>query len=287
MMEYKTISGIKIPVLGLGTYGMSGEKKKGIDMPEYPDEQQIAAIRAAIKLGMTHIDTAESYGNGHAEKLVAEAIKGFDREKLFITSKVSEENLHYGDVIASCEASLQRLGTNYIDLYLIHFPNPNIPIEETMRAMDFLVEKKSVRFIGVSNFSVEQLKEAQKYAKNKIVANQVEYNLLVRNNGKYNKNIESHIIPYCQKNNIMFIAYRPLGLGKLAKPGFALLDKMAKKYDKTQAQIALNWIISKKNVVTIVKASDTKHLKENVAAVGWKLNAEDMRKLDSEFESDG
>src|SRR3989304_206462 len=166
-MEYKTISGIKIPVLGLGTYGMSGEKKRTAAIPEYADKQHIEAIRTAIKLGMTHIDTAESYGNGHAEKLVAEAIKGLDREKLFITSKVSEENLHYDDVIASCKASLQRLGTNYIDLYLIHFPNPNIPIEETMRTMDFLVEKKSVRFIGVSNFSVEQLKEAQKYAKNK------------------------------------------------------------------------------------------------------------------------
>src|SRR3990172_463896 len=203
MMEYKTISGIKIPVLGIGTYGMSGEKKKGIDMPEYPDEQQIAAIRAAIKLGMTHIDTAESYGNGHAEKLVAEAIKGFGREKLFITTKVMGSNLRHDEVISACKASLKRLNTEYADIYLIHWPNPNVPLKETMAAMDLLVEQNLVKHIGVSNLPVKDMEEAQRLSKNKIVANQIEYNLLVRDvrpSGLYTTNMESEILPYCQKN---------------------------------------------------------------------------------------
>ena len=282
-MEYKTINGITIPVLGIGTYGVSGERKKTAVIPEYADEKHIAAIRTAIKLGMTHIDTAESYGNGHAEELVAKAISGIDRSKLFIASKVSEENLYYDSIIKSAKASLRRLKTNYIDLYYIHFPNPKIPIQETINAMDYLVKQELIRFIGVSNFSVEQLKEAQRCTKNKIVANQIEYNLLARDKGKYNVNIESDIMPYCQKNDIMFVAYRPLRLGKLATPGFKALDELAGKYKKTQAQIALNWVISKNNVVTIVKASDLDHVKENVGAAGWKLSAEDIRKLDYEF----
>jgi len=280
-MEFKSLThSTKIPVLGLGTWSMGG----GMISDTTYDNENIYAIKTAIELGITHIDTAEMYGHGHAEELVGEAIKDFNRETLFITTKVSPENLRYNDVIASAKESLKRLKTEYIDLYLIHVPNPKIPIQETMKALNFLYEQKLIRFIGVSNFSVKQIKEAQKSSQNKIVANQIEYSLLIRNEGnEYISNMESKVIPYCQENNIMVIAYRPLARGKLTKPGFKILDELAKKYNKTQAQIAINWLISKKKVITIPKSTRIEHLKENLGALDWKLKPEDIRKLDKEF----
>ncbi len=276
MKHKKLRNGFELPVLGLGTWGMGGRLKTDTSN----DKKDIIAIKTAIKLGITHIDTAEIYGNGHAEELVAKAIKGFNRKKLFITSKVSQINLRYDDVIASAKKSLKRLKIDYIDLYLVHAPNQDVPIKETMKAMDFLVNQKLIKFIGVSNFSVEQLKEAQKYTKNKIVTNQIEYNLLVRNDGLFTVNMESEIIPYCQKKDILVTAWRPLVKGILSMPGIPILDKLYKKYNKTRVQIALNWLISKKNIITIVKASNIEHLKEDLGALGWKLKPKDIAKLD-------
>jgi len=278
-MEYKTLCReVKIPVIGLGTWKIGG----GREGDNSQDKESIEAIRNAIKLGYSHIDTAEMYGLGHCEELVGEAIKSFDRAKLFITTKVTNTNLNYDDVIAAAKGSLRRLQTDYIDLYLIHAPNPNIPIEETMRAMDYLVEQGLVRFIGVSNFTVEDLKEAQKHARNKIVANQIEYSLLTRNKGRYwgNQGMESRTIPYCQDNEIVVIAERPIERGLLLKP-HPVMDKLALKYRRTKAQIAINWLISKKNVVTIPKSTNLKHLRENLGALEWKLSEEDMKLLDN------
>ncbi|MDI6846631.1 MAG: aldo/keto reductase [Candidatus Bathyarchaeia archaeon] len=279
-MEFKELTdGVKIPVLGIGTWKMGG----GLRADRTHDKECMLAIKTAVKLGMTHIDTAELYGNGHAEDLVSEAIQEFRREQLFITTKVKSENLKYNDVVSAAKRSLKRLRISYVDLYLIHAPNPEVPIEETMKAMDYLVENKLTRFIGVSNFSVEQIKEAQNHAKNKIIANQIEYNLLTRDQGQFTNEVESKIIPYCQKNGIMVIAYRPLAKGELAKPGIKLLDELAERYCRTQAQIAINWLISKPNVVTIPKAVRIEHIKENLGAIGWRLSEEDMRRLDCDF----
>ncbi|MCZ7623508.1 putative 2,5-didehydrogluconate reductase (2-dehydro-D-gluconate-forming) [Candidatus Kuenenia stuttgartiensis] len=279
-MEFKNLSNnIKIPVIGLGTWTIGG----GDEADTTYDKENISAIKTAIKLGITHIDNAEAYAQGHSEELVGRAIVGLDRKSLFITSKVSPEHLSYDNLLASAKGSLQRLNTDYIDLYLIHAPNPDIPIQETMKAMDFLVEQKLVRCIGVSNFSVDQIKEAQKYTKNKIVANQIEYNLLVRDKGRVTENMESEIIPYCQENNIFIIAWRPLAKGKLAKPGFKILDELADKYHKTQAQIAINWLISKKGIVVISKSTKVEHLEKNLGAIGWKLRQEDTDRLNNEF----
>lgn len=271
-MEYKSLAnGFKIPALGLGTGGIG----RIFDTITFKNKNNIFITKEAIKLGIKHIDTAEIYANGYCEKLIGKAINGFNRKELFITTKVSPNNLKYNDVINSAEKSLERLNTDYIDLYLIHNYNPNISLSETMEAMDYLVSKKLVNYIGVSNFNIEQLKEAQKHAKNKIVANQIEYNLLVRNK------IESEIIPYCQKNDIMIIAYKPLARGELFNKRINLLDELCKKYNKSYAQIALNWLISKDNVVTIPKSTDMEHLKENLGALGWKLDKKDILKLDN------
>ncbi len=269
---------VNIPVLGLGTWTIGGEREADTSQ----DLQAIEAIQQAIKIGYTHIDTAEVYGAGHCEEIVGKAIQPFNRKDLFITTKVYKTNLRYRDLLAAAEKSLKRLNTKYIDLYLIHSYNPNIPLEEIMDAMSKLVEEKKIRFIGVSNFSVEQLKKARKYSWHPIVANQIEYSLLARNKGAALGciNMESEIIPYCVQNDITVIAYRPLARGDIALQQNPLLQQLAQKYKKTPAQIALNWLISKKNIVTIVKSTNADHLKENLGAMGWEIEKEDRELLD-------
>lgn len=272
-MEFKKLSkSLKIPVLGIGTAGMGGEHKKDISK----DKLCIQIIKTAIKMGITHIDTAELYGAGHSEEIVGKAIKGENRKKLFITTKVWKDNLRYDDVINSANNSLKRLGVNYIDLYLIHRLNRKIPLRETMNAMDYLVKKNKIKFIGVSNFSVKKLNKAQSYLKHKIVVNQIEYNLLKRSP-------EKNLLNYCQKNNILIIAYQPFAGGKLTKPGFKMLDDLGKKYKKTPAQIAINWLVSKPNIITIPKTTSISHLKENLGALGWKIEKKDVQKLENYF----
>ncbi len=269
-MEYKELfDGTKIPVLGQGTWKM-------VDLFPDPtlDKRAIESLKEGIKLGMTHIDTAEVYAAGHAEEIIAKTIKPFDREKLFITTKVWRTNLRYDNIIKAMKGSLKRLKLKYIDLYLVHFPVPDVPLKEIMEAMEYLAEEGKTRYIGVSNFSLKQMKEAQSYLKKyKIVTNQVRYNLLYREP-------ERGLLPYCQKNKIILIAYTPLETGRLAKPGIKVLDQIAKKYNKTQAQVALNWLISKENVITITKASKVEHVRDVIGAVGWRLGEKDMKRLD-------
>jgi diketogulonate reductase-like aldo/keto reductase len=282
-MEFKKSGALKIPVIGLGTWGMGGF----MQADHSKDKEETEAIKSATKLGYSHIDTAELYGAGHAEELIGTAIKGLDRSKLLITSKVWPTNLQYDDVIAACKRSLNRMHIDYIDIYLIHYHSDTIPVKETMQAMDYLVENKMIKYIGVSNFSVKQLKEAQQYTKNKIIVNQIPYSLSTRNHCYISqcRNMESEIIPYCQENDIIVMAYRPIERGLLTKP-HPVLDEVSKRYNKTKAQVAMNWIISKPGLVTIPKASKIEHLKENLGAAGWQLSAEDMHRLDSvQFET--
>ncbi|PIR03785.1 MAG: aldo/keto reductase [Candidatus Magasanikbacteria bacterium CG11_big_fil_rev_8_21_14_0_20_39_34] len=277
-MQYKRlVTEGQIPVLGLGTWLIGGGQE-----PDYTDDKNaISTIKNAIHLGYTHIDTAEMYGGGHTEELVGKAIQDFSRKEIFVTTKVRNTKLRYNDVLQSVKESLHRLQTNYIDLLLIHAPSNTIPISETLRAFDSLVEAKLVKYIGVSNFQVDQLIEAQQHTKNKIVANQIEYSLLTRNTGRYaeNKDMETKTIPYCQQNNIIIIAERPIERGLLLK-SHPLLDKLEVKYNKTKAQIAINWLISKQNVVTIPKSTNEKRLMENLGALGWKMDKEDTKLLD-------
>lgn len=263
-----------MPVFGLGTWQMGGRE---IRNPQNDDKKDIAAIQKAIKLGVTHIDTAEQYAGGYAETLVGKAIEGYDRSKLFIVSKVSPEHLNYNDVLRSNEASLKRLKTDYLDLYLIHYPNLEIPIEETLKAMDKLVEQGLVKNIGVSNFRTERLKEAQKHTKNKLVVNQVYYNLVIR------EPEHEGLLNYCQQNDVLLEAYRPVEKGTLLAQPVTILSKLARKYGKTPAQIAINWLISQKNVITLSKTSTIEHLKENLGAISWQMDKEDIEKLRNDF----
>jgi diketogulonate reductase-like aldo/keto reductase len=273
-MEYiELVRGVEIPILGLGTWEMGGRQS-----PDYSqDEREIRAIKKAIELGMTHIDTAERYADGHAEELVREAIKGLNRDDLFITTKVWHNHLRQKDLIDSMKASLTRLDLDYVDLFLIHWPNPEIPLKETMGALELCVDEGWTRFIGVSNFSANLFDEAQGYLKgHKLVANQVEYNLL-------EQKPRNELLPYLRESEAILIAYSPLAQGKLVNQGNEVLDTMAEKYNKTRVQVALNWLINQEKVITIPKSSNPFHLEEIVGAVGWKLNSKDMSVLTKAF----
>jgi len=280
-MEYKEISkGVRVPVLGAGTWGIGG--KHSADYSN--DGCGVNAIRAAIDHGMTHIDTAEYYGAGHTEELVGKAIQQYSRANLFITTKVYRTHLRYTDVLSSIRKSLQRLSTDYVDLFLIHWPSPEVPIEETANALETCVDEGYARFIGVSNFSVDLFKEAQSHLrKHLLVANQVYFNLTRVNKTYFNGLSARDLNSFCEERNIMLVAWSPLEEGKLAKPGFQMLDEMAKKYGKTQAQVALNWLISQKKIIAVPKASSLKHIKENLGAIGWIMDESDSKRLEDSF----
>lgn len=266
-MEFKETRGARIPLIGFGTYGLGRDPSN--------DKRDIEAIQFAIECGLTHIDTAARYTRGYTEELVGEAISIFARSKLFVTTKVWVDNLRYGDILSSCKGSLQRLRTSYIDLYLIHWPNPDIPLGESLSAMDKLVDEGLVRFIGVSNFGLARLKEAETLARHDIFSNQVEYSLVKREP-------ESELLPYCQQNGILLIAYSPLGQGIIRAGSNVVVDRLAQKYQRTPAQIALNYLISHDNVIAIPKASEKEHIKENSEASGWRLEEEDVKLLEKE-----
>lgn len=267
-------TGFSMPTLGMGTWPMGGKREHDLNND---DARDISAIQRAIGNGITHIDTAERYAGGYTETLVGKAIQNVDRKKLFITSKVSPEHLLYADVMESLQASLKRLGTSYLDLYLIHEANPEIDIADTMHAMDDLVAEGLIKNIGVSNFTKERFEEAQFYAKNKIAANQVHYNLLFREPER------KGLVEYCENNDVMLIAWRPVQKGALTEPGTKILDEMCEKYHKKPSQIAINWLVSQPNVVTISKMSDEKHLQDNIGALDFTMSPEDREKLRNEF----
>jgi diketogulonate reductase-like aldo/keto reductase len=258
-------TGVKVPEIGLGTWDYHGGD---------------APIRKAVELGACLIDTAEIYGT---EEAVGAAIRGI-RERVFVATKVSGGNLRYEEVLSAAEGSLKRLGVDTIDLYQIHWPDPGVPIAETMGAMEKLVEDGKVRFIGVSNFYVNNLAEAAAALKrHKIVANQVKYSLLQRG-------VEEDTLGYCQKNNITVIAYSPLARGQLTAPrvikhrgALATLQQIAAETGKTMAQVALSWCIAKPGVIAIPKTDKVERVVEMCEASGWRLSPAQIAALEKAF----
>ena len=235
--------------------------------------KKVKALKTGLDGGITLVDSAEAY---YSEPLVAKAVKGSKREDLFIATKVWLDHLHRDDLVASLEKSLRKLEMSYVDLYQIHFPSHHVPIQETMGAMEEMVAKGKVRFIGVSNFSLEQMVEANgALHKSEVVSNQVNYSLA-------NRGIEKDLLPYCQKNNIAVLAYFPLGHGKLAEAS-EKMEKVCKRNSKTPSQVALNWLVSKPGVFAIPRASTTEHVRANLGASGWGLSAEDVAELEAAF----
>ncbi|MDY0369369.1 MAG: aldo/keto reductase [Bacteroidales bacterium] len=273
---------LSLPVLGLGTWGMGGNYRPDSSSDRY----WIDAISMAIEMGITHIDTAAMYGSGHTERLIGEAIRQFDRKKLFITTKVAGNKLQFADVLRSAEASCRRLKTDHIDLFLIHWPNPAIPLGQTMSAINKLAEDQLIRWFGVSNFPVNLMREAELFSELPLITNQVEYNLFTRNNGRYNTQIETEIIPYCLKKGISITAWRPLMKGDATNLQHPIMEALSKKYDKTAFQIALNWLIQKPLMLTIPKMSQKTHIQQNIEALHFRMEEVDYRQLDAIRDSD-
>jgi diketogulonate reductase-like aldo/keto reductase len=270
-------TGVKVSDIGMGTY---------YDPPyiaaallfryQARRDRKIAALKKGLELRMNLIDTAEIY---QTENIVAEAIEGQNRDDLFIATKVLGTHLRYKSVLKAAENSLKRLKCSYIDLYQIHFPNSRVPIEETMKAMEKLVEDGKVRYLGVSNFSLQQMMKAEEaLSKNKLASNQVEYNLMARG-------IEKDLLAYCEEKGIVILPYRPVAHGALSNPKEklkAVMDEISEKHGKkTPAQIALNWLMTKSTAVfPIPRASKPERVIEDAGAVDWSLNAEEMNKLE-------
>ena len=266
-------TGLNVPVIGMGTWMIEGRSRDA-------ERRAIEALHLGLDLGMNHIDTAEMYGNGRVEELVAEAVDG-QREQVFLVSKVLPSNASYEGTLKACERSLKRLKTDFIDLYLLHWPSSQHPIEETMRAMEKLVDEGMIKFIGVSNFDVEQLREAQKaLVKHRIACNQVLYHLAYRG-------IERELLPYCTENGIAIVGYSPFGHGNFLSShsrGGKVLAEIAKRQNRTVRQVALNFLTRDSNLFTIPKAGNPDHIRDNSGAVGnWKLTDEDIAAIDRTF----
>jgi len=259
-----------VSAIGLGTWGMGG----GFWTADTSrDGEWVEAIRYALEKGIRLVDTAEMYGGGHAEELVGLAVRGFPRDEVFIVTKVWPNHARYDDVLKSAEASARRLGT-YIDLYLLHWPSDSVPICETVRAFEALVDKGVIRHFGVSNFSLDQLREAEACAKKyELAAVENHYSLL-------NRRDEADVLPYALSNGILYLAYTPLEKGALAKS--PLLAEVGKRYGATAVQVALAWYI-KRGVVPIPKAEKKSHIDEIVGAFHVKLSDEDFQRIDSAY----
>lgn len=252
-VEYALRDGHPMPALGLGTWALRGSRCTTI-------------VKRAIELGYKHIDTADAYGN-HQE--VGEALKGFDRSTIFLTSKVRPRRLRYQDVIQDCSRSLRELGTEYLDLYLIHWPNERIPIEETLRAFNELVDAGKIRSIGVSNFTIRHLHDALQVEDQPITNNQVRF---------HPYEYDQDLLKFCQRQHITVTAYSPLGRGRILHN--STIRDMASKYHRTAAQICLRWCLQKGTIV-IPKTSSEARLKENMDLFGWEITTDDMTALDS------
>ncbi len=252
----KLNNNIEMPIIGLGTWKLRNQKC-------------INVVKKALELGYNHLDTAEMYLN---ESEIGQSIKGFNRERLFITSKVTPEDLDYFRVIGACEQSLARLETPYLDLYLIHWPNKYLDMNNILKAFKELYDEGKIKSFGVSNFTIHHLKDTFKITKElglPVSVNQVEFHPML---------YQKELLDFCKENNIVITSYSPLARGKVFEE--PILNNIAKKYNKTAGQIALRWLLEKGTIV-IPKASSETHLKENLEILNFKLNQDDIKKIDS------
>jgi diketogulonate reductase-like aldo/keto reductase len=265
-MIYETVNKVTLPKIGFGTWSIGG----GGNPDHSIDEKSMKALRSALDLGYTHFDTAEYYGGGHSEELLGQAVResGMDRAALFITSKVSPEHLGYESVLRSCEKSLRRLGMDYLDLYLIHWPSLLFKLEETFRGLNRLVTEGKVRHLGVSNFNLKLLQKAAGLSETRLLTDQVSYSLPDRT---YARN---GVLAYCQENDILLTAYSPVKRRFVS--GNKVLKELAKEKGVTNQQIALAWLVRQPRVITIPMSFDPQHQADNLAAVGIELTEAEL-----------
>jgi diketogulonate reductase-like aldo/keto reductase len=268
-MQTKTFgqTGEMVPIIGQGTW------KFPTDKTEF--DGAVKALRHGFELGMTHIDTAEMY---KSEDVVGQAIRNIPREKLFIVSKVMPSNATFHGTIEACEQSLKRLGTDYLDCYLLHWRG-SIPLKDTIKGMEKLIDDGKIRSMGVSNFDVYDMEKALGIAKHPIACNQILYNLFTRGP-------ERQLMPLCAAKKVAIVAYTPFGERRLPLAGTEggdVLQEIAAKHGTTIRQILLAFTVRDNNVFTIPKAVKEEHVSENAAAGKVVLTEDDMKKIDAAF----
>lgn len=268
-MKSETVHGVSVPKIGFGTWRLGGDS--------YPDPKldtaSLTALHTALEVGYTHFDTAEGYAAGHSEELVGRAVRETKarREDLFITTKVSPEHLQYDQVLRACEQSLRRLNMDYIDLYLIHWPRMGMKLDETFRALNRLVRDGKVKFLGVSNFNLKLLKQAQSFSEMPILTDQVPYRLPDR---AYVKN---GVLEYCQQSDILLTAYSPVKFRNL--PVNKTVRAIGEVHSATSFQIALAWLVAQPRVITIPMSLNPQHIRENFEAANIELTKEEFKRL--------
>jgi diketogulonate reductase-like aldo/keto reductase len=252
MKTFELKNGKTIPCIGLGTWQLNGEICS-------------KAVVDAIDIGYRHVDTAEIYGN---QQNVGEGIKksGIRRKEIFLTSKVWRSNLKKQDVVDSCKETIEALNTDYIDLYLVHWPNEEVDIKETLEAMELLKEEGLIKNYGVSNFTKDDLEKTKGF---EVVIDQIEFHPTL-----YQKELKE----YCDKRKIVITAYSPLAQGLDLK--LPQVVKISEKYKKSTAQIVLNWLRQHK-IVAIPRSAEKDHIKDNFESLNWDLEKEDVETLDS------
>lgn len=255
-MHYVETRHLKIPALGFGTWQLTGEKC-------------VNGVKTALDIGYRHIDTAQIYEN---EAQVGQAIaeSPISREEIFLTTKIWISHFRKQDVLDSFEESLKKLKTEYVDLLLIHWPNPEVELDETLGAMKMLQEQGKVKAIGVSNFPVALMRQAGEELGYDIACNQVEYHALLK---------QDIILDYAVKNEMAITAYSPLARGKLGEND--VLARIAAKHGKSAGQIALRWLIQQKNVTAIPKASSKNHIRQNFEIFDFELDQHDIIEINA------
>jgi diketogulonate reductase-like aldo/keto reductase len=267
MAAFRLTDGTPVPRLGQGAWQLGEDRRSRAG--------ELRALQVGLELGLTLIDTAEMYGDGRSEQLIAEVTAG-RREQVYIVSKVLPENASTRGAIAACERSLQRLKTDYLDLYLLHWRG-SVPLGETLEAFTTLRDRGSIRYFGVSNFDVADLEETLALpAGAAIAANQVLYNLEQRG-------IESSLLPWSRERSIPLMAYSPLGSDSRRLRTHDVLQAVAARHSATPARVALAWLLRQPDVVVIPKASSEAHVRDNHAALALTLTSEDLAELDRAF----
>ena len=260
-------SGEAMPVFGLGTWRMGEDARRRKD--------EVAALKLGFELGITLIDTAEMYGNGGAEEIVADAVAG-RRDEMFIVSKVLPSNASRSRTIAACERSLKRLRTDRVDLYLLHWRD-STPLQETVDAFKTLAEQGKIRHWGVSNFDMDDMVDLLALSGGRgeaCATNQVLYNLTRRG-------IEFDLLPLCREQGMPVMAYSPIEQGRMLRD--PALVKVAKAVGATAAQVALAWLLAQDGVISIPKATNPAHVREDIAALDVTLDDEAIAALDRAF----
>lgn len=254
-MQFKSIRGINVPEIGLGTYKLYGKECS-------------RTVREAIDIGYRHIDTAQMYKN---EKEIGDAVKisGVDREEFFVTTKIWHTNLDHDDVLQTVEESLRQLRMPYVDLLLIHWPNEQYPLVQTLEAMMVLKDQGKAMNIGVSNFPLSMMKHVVEDLRVPAFANQVEFHPFLS---------QFDLLDYSYENDFMITAYSPLAQGDVLKN--EKLVEIGSDYGKSAAQVALRWLIEQENVVAIPKASSAEHLKANIDVFDFELTDEHFEEID-------